>query len=224
MLTFQRAGWGSAVAVSRFWYVLHKTTAPPTGVATSGDIECRLATIDDRRSFSAFTLRRPADELAAWVREEATWVFVAFAEGRAVAYDCVTRHLPRYPPFSAMRLAADEVWVRDAYTVPELRQRRLGRTVRAYRNAAMRALGVRRTLSATAEDNVASLVAGYDGAMSKVDGLAYRRVLCFRHVRYHEDVRARLDALVSRVRGSAAVRAPATLAACFAADGTGTRT
>jgi GNAT superfamily N-acetyltransferase len=197
------------LAVSRFWYLLYKTTAAPPGIGATADVTLRLATQKDRASFGMLAYRRGLDELFAWLEEDDTWLFVAVAQGHAIAYDCVSWRLPSKPPFRDLALARDEVWVRDVYTAPEFRRLRVNRALRAYRNAALREIGVRGTLSAVSEDNVASLVATYDATVSRVEGLAYRRVLFHRRVRHHGDARARLEQVVGAARATAPALEPA---------------
>ena len=102
---------------------------------------------------------RSERELGEWLRDGEVYLFVAFHGGRAAAYDCISLEVPAYPPFSRLTLGKDDVWVRDVYTIPEYRCRGVIRTLRACRNAEMTEVGFRHTVSAVAEDNIASLAA-----------------------------------------------------------------
>ena len=174
----------------RYWYVFHKVTAPPSGELADG-LSCRLVTLADLPALN-FRPHRSASTLSTWLREHETWVFVAFDGPRAIAYDCVTRDLPDHEPFVRLHLDEHDVWVRDEYTVPEYRRRHVMRTLRTFRNATLRELGIRGTLSVVAEDNLASLVSTYDATVWKVEGVDYRRVGLMRSVRWHADARPRL--------------------------------
>jgi len=189
-----------AVMVSRFWYLFHKTVAPPLRTGVESRFVVRLASPADAGHFAAFAPRRPALEMSAWSREPGTLIFIVFAEGRAVGYDCVSRSLPATAPFSALKLRDEQVWVRDIYTVPAWRGYALARILRVHRNAALRARGVRGTLSAVSEDNVPSLISSYDGNVSRIEGLHYTRVLIYRHVGHYADARARLDGVIAKAR------------------------
>lgn len=185
-----------ALAVRRYWYVFYKTTGCPAGAREADEIPCRLATLADIPSFGSFRAYRSPATLSAWIREPTTWLFVAFDGERPIAYDCVSRELPAYPPFSRLALAPDAVWVRDIYTVPEYRRRYVMRSLRVYRNTMLREWGFRATVSGVAENNAASLVSTYDGVVQRVDGLDYRRILCVRSIRLETDVRAKLEQLL----------------------------
>ncbi len=185
---------GAALTVHRYWYILYKMIAPPPGARTDSEFDCREVTRDDLPLLDTFRPHRSRDEIAAWVEDPETLLFVAFHGDRAVAYDCISLEVPARAPFSRLKLASDEVWVRDVYTVPEYRSRRIIRTLRVCRNAVLGdLLGFRGTVSAVAEDNGASLAASYDSLTWKVEGFDYRRVLTSRHVRVDRDARERLE-------------------------------
>jgi hypothetical protein len=186
-----------SMTVRRYWYIFHKVTGPPSGAPPSRDFTCRLVTLADLPTLDVFGPYRSLASLRAWLSEPQTWVVVAFDGTRPVAYACVSRQLPSNPPFSRLRLDANDVWVRDEYTIPEYRRQRVMRSLRGYRNQVLRELGVAGTVSAVAEDNLASLVSTYDANVRKVEGLEYRRILVLRSVRRDADVRARLEALLA---------------------------
>jgi hypothetical protein len=68
------------------------------------------------------------------------------------------------------------------------------RALKTHRNQVLRELGIDGTLSAVAEDNLASLISTYDATVWKVEGLEYRRIVVLRSVRHDADARARLEA------------------------------
>jgi len=176
--------------------------ARPHGELSADDLSCRPATLADVPSFGVFQPYRSPAILGAWILEPETWVFLALDGARPVGYDCVSRCLPASPPFSWLRLGDDEVWVRDQYTLPEYRRRRAMRTLKSYRNERLGDAGYAATLSAVAEDNVASLVGTYDGNVLTVAGLDYRRRLLRRSIGFEIDARAKLEGLLRAVTSS----------------------
>ena len=175
----------------RYWYVFYNVTAPPPG-ELAPDIMCRLVTVADLPALGAFRAHCSLSMLGTWLREHETCVFAAFDGPRAVAYDCVSRELPSQQPFRRLHLDEKDVWVRDEYTVPEYRRVRVMRTLKAYRNATLRELGITGTVSAVSEDNLAALAATYDATVWKVEGIESRRVGLARSVRWNADARPRL--------------------------------
>jgi len=184
----------------RFWYVLRKRTIDPDGPLASTPLVCRPATAADVAHLGAFAARRPPEEIAAWLADPDTWLLLAFLGDRLVGYDCVMRKLPSEYPFSQLSLKRNEVWVRDVYTIPELRRQRIRRTLRAHRVRRLRELGYDTYVSAAAEDNLAPLIATYDSTVESVSGLEYRRVLVWRRATLIADVRRRLETLLSSVQ------------------------
>lgn len=178
-----------------YWYLFYKSTEPPVRPLASDGFSCRRATVYDVRHFAAFAPYQSASTLTRWATEPATWLVLAFDGNRPIAYDCVSRQLPSYPPFSGLTLGADEAWVRDEYTVPEYRRRRVMRTLKAYRNELLRKEGFAGTVSGVSEENTASLIQTDDGRVRKVAGLDYRRVLLWRRCAFQADARPRLDRL-----------------------------
>jgi hypothetical protein len=194
----------ASISVRRYWYVFRKVTAPPPGELSS-EFTCRLVTRADLQALGAFRAHRSLPAFGTWLREHDAWIFVAFDGPRAVAYDCVSRAVPRAQPFARVHLDDADVWVRDEYTLPDYRPRHPMRTLHAYRNAALRELGIGGVVQAVNEDHVGSLAAAYDDTVWKVEGVEYRRVGLMRSVRWHADARPRLHLrLGTRVRAHAA--------------------
>jgi hypothetical protein len=195
---------GASLVAHAYWYIFYK----PIAFAAEpfrGDLHCRLVTLADLPVLDVFAPYRSIRRITDWLREEETWLFVAFDGERPVAYDCVSLATPYRRPFSRVMLADDEIWVRDVYTVPEYRRRHVFRMLRSHRNHVMRELGFRGTVSAVAEDNIASLVASYEQTTWKVTGLDYRRVLLARRIRVDSDARLRLTRLLAARRAPSKV-------------------
>ena len=209
---------GSALSVHQYWYLFRKVVARPRGELSADGLSCRMATSADAPSFGSFLPYRSAATLTTWLCEPETWLFLALDGVRVIAYECVSRRLPGFPPFSLLRLGSDQVWIRDQYTLAEYRRRRAMRTLKAYRNQRMQEMGYEGTVSGVAEDNVASLVSTYDGNVVTVAGMDYRRRLVRRSIAFEIDARPRLERLLGAVTSSASRSLPTEWAA---ADGPG---
>jgi hypothetical protein len=195
---------GAALSVHRYWYLFRKGVAPPRGALSADGLSCRAATIADVPSLGIFLPYRTAATLTAWLREPQTWLFLALDGERPIAYACVSRRLPTYPPFSLLRLGDDQVWVRDQYTLLDYRRRRAMRTLKTYCNRRLREAGYEGMISGVAEDNVAALVSTYDGNVITVAGMDYRRRLVRRSIVFELDAWPRLE----RLLGARGVSAP----------------
>ena len=195
----------------RYWYVFHKMIVPPTTGRFDGVFACRELTYHDAHLVDEFPRPQWRREVAAWLDEPETSLFVAFHAGRAVAYEFVSRRVPDEKPFRAIQLAGDEVWVRDTYALPGYRARGAIKALRAHRDSVMGPLGLCGTVTAVAENRPALLAATYDKLTWKVDGLDYHRVLTFGWTGVDRSVEARLEARLRealRRRRAAAAVAP----------------
>jgi hypothetical protein len=94
----------------------------------------------------------------AHVRDDGDWLFVACHGPRIVA---TRRYSPRVPPRGLMsrvvRLAEDQIWLSDAFCLPEYRAQGLNRQFGFYTMRFMASLGYRDCLGTIAITNVPSL-------------------------------------------------------------------
>jgi hypothetical protein len=185
----------------RSWYIFYRTIrpdpAPPPG--DSAAFECRLATPADIESFAMFEPNRSRREFRDWL-DEGALVFAAFVDGRPVAFQCFSHHVPTGPPLSSLTLAPGQLWAVDVQTLPEYRRHHAAAALRAYRDRALGGQGIREYVSSVQEDNLPALAYAYGGRQRLVDRVERLSWLCvfgYRRIRVEADARARLERMLS---------------------------
>jgi len=185
---------GYVFAVRR-WYLLYRPLPAEAPPPPPSPFECRLATLDDLESLAVFEPNRQRREFREWLTSGAL-LFVAFAGGRPVAFQCFARSVPAGPPLSGLTLRPDQLWTVDVQTLPEVRRQHAAAALRAYRDHVLAASGVREYVSSVQDDNLPALAYGYGGArrlVSRVSLLSWVCVLGLRRIRIEADALAKLE-------------------------------
>lgn len=183
---------------SRRCYVFCRSLA--TSAAPGADeFSCRLATPDDLNGTAGFMPYRRPGEFRDWL-DRGYWVFLAFDEGRPVAFQCLSPATPAFPLFSRIPPATDQVWVVDTYTLPEYRERGVAEQLRAHRDRVLGGLGYRESVAVVPDDNLPALTYAYGGGiwLAHVQRLTYFRFLWVSRIWLEEDVGSALEAHLGR--------------------------
>ncbi|MEN8159372.1 MAG: hypothetical protein ABFS41_04785 [Myxococcota bacterium] len=181
----------------RSWYILYRPL-PEQAPPPSSDFELRLATAADLESLAVFEPNRHRREFRDWL-ESGAFLFVAFADGRPVAFQCFALSLPVGPPLSSLRLEPGQLWAVDVQTLPAYRRHHAAQSLRAFRDHTLRAQGVREYVSSVQSDNLPTLSYAYGGRrrlVSRVERLSYLCLLGLRRIRIERDARPRLERLL----------------------------
>jgi hypothetical protein len=179
----------------RRWYLLYRPIRPGPPPVIDPQFDLRLARTADIESFAVFEPNRHRREFQQWLADGA-FVFAAFADGRPVAFQCVSHSVPTGPPLSSLRLAPDQVWTVDVQTLPEFRRHHVANSLRSYRNRVLAERGYRESVASVQEDNLPALSYGYGGRkriVDRVELLTYLCVLGFRRIWLERDALPRLE-------------------------------
>jgi hypothetical protein len=179
----------------RRWYLFYRPIRAGPPPVVDPQFELRLCTAADIESFAVFEPNRHRREFQQWLRDGA-FVFAAFADGRPVAFQCVSDSVPTGPPLSSLRLAPGQVWTVDVQTLPEFRRHHVAASLRAYRNHVLAERGYRESVASVQEDNLPALSYAYGGRKriaDRVELLTYLCVLGFRRIWLERDALPRLE-------------------------------
>jgi hypothetical protein len=179
----------------RRWYICYRTIRPAAAPAPPSEFECRLATVADIESFAVFEPNRHRREFREWL-ENGAFLFAAFADGRPVAFQCISKTVPTGPPLSSLTLGPGQLWAVDVQTLPEFQRHRVAVAIRAYRDRVLTELGYRQIVSSVQDNNYPALVYAYGGRQRLVDRvelLSWLCVLGFSRIRVEPDALAKLE-------------------------------
>jgi hypothetical protein len=179
----------------RRWYILTRIIPAEPPRAPNAEFEYRLATLADLESLAVFEPNRKRREFRAWI-EGGALVFVAFADGRPVSFQCMNPAVPTGPPLSSLTLAPGQIWGVDLQTLPEFRRHHVAASLRDQRDQLLLQRGYREILSSVQDDNLPALKYAYSGQdqrTDRVDRLSYLAVLGFRRIRLEKDTRPLLE-------------------------------
>lgn len=177
----------------RHWYVFYKKPAAPLAIPADDEFRYRLATPEDATRLVVFDAYCPRGQVRDWLGDEGTYMFIALEGDEPVAFNCVGRR-PITPPFSRMTLASNQLWVKDAYALPQFRQRHISARLLRYRNVVLRRLGFDEVIAAVLENNIGSLRLTYDADVRLVQRVSDLRVGGFGWTWIEEDARPGLEA------------------------------
>jgi GNAT superfamily N-acetyltransferase len=144
------------IAGAERWALFYNRLDGPPVAAVHGEITFRPYEPRDAESLAVFEPYIRRSRFLAWV-EEGSFVYLALHGVRPVAYRIVSKHGPRGPLSSVVRLGPDEVWVVDLYCVPEYRGRGIGVWLPLNMDRQLAAAGYRGGYAATLLSNRASL-------------------------------------------------------------------
>jgi GNAT superfamily N-acetyltransferase len=192
-----RRTWGAVSAICLFshrrWYVFYKKLAVPLAIPADDEFQYRLATPEDATRLVVFDAYCPHGQVRDWLGDGDTYMFIALEGDEPVAFNCVGR-CPVTPPFSRLTLASNQLFVKDAYALPQFRKRHISSRLIRYRNMVLRRLGFDEVIAAIFENNIASLRLTYDADVRLVQRVSDLRVGGFGWTWIEEDARPSLEA------------------------------
>lgn len=178
----------------RRWYLFTRALRPGELGPPSPEFEYREATLADLDALGVFEPNRKRREFRTWL-ENGALVFVAFAAGRPVAFQCFQFAVPTGPPLSSLTLGPGQIWTVDVQTLPEYRRHQVAASLRSYRDAVLAPRGVREYVSSVQDDNLPALAYAYTAhqrSTDRVGRLSYRCRLGLRSIRIEPDARDEL--------------------------------